>query len=130
MKTGLSIILSSLVFVVGCGGQQKSDASQSHAVATDSLTLVDPLVEVPKFVVKPKAIYPDSIKLKNRLVVIVRATVDTLGNVSDVAVVHRTGTVFDTLAIHLAQQFKFTAGRIDNRASIVKISWGSEFIPR
>lgn len=96
----------------------------------DSLTLVDPYIDLPKMLTKPPVTYPDSVKLKNPILVYVGATVDTVGRLSAVSLARPTNTVFDALAIDLAYKFKFSPGHIDGRPSVMRISWAIEFTPK
>lgn len=127
-----SIVFGLLLTVVAgssCQVSKDQVTTKLDVVSKDSLTLVDPLIELPRIVIRPKITYPSSLRPEKRIVVYVKATIDTAGKSSNIAIVRASHTPFDTLAITFAAQYKFSPGKIDGKIVTQTISWPIEFLP-
>lgn len=131
MKSYLFIHLLLILFgIFSCQSRQQAVPAQNTAQSGDSLTLTDPLIELPRIIEKPCIEFSiDAPPMEQKVVVYVKATIDTVGKISDVRVVRSVNALFDEKAIELAQKYKFAPGKIDRKLSAMTISWAIEFSP-
>lgn len=112
-----------------CQTQRRSSVSRSDSAFSDTLILIDPLIELPRILKKPPIQYPEGLELTEQIIVYVKATIDTLGKTSDIAIVRGSNTPFDTVAVRLAAEYSFSPGKIDGKVTVQTISWAIEFTP-
>ena len=111
-------------------GRDSLEVSRMSEVQQDSLALSDQAVSLPQVTFKPTIHYPDEARAYGKKAFVwVKLRVDTLGQTSNYSVIKTPNRSLDAAAIMYAKQYRFSAGSLDGKKSVMTIAVQIEFDP-